>query len=59
MRFLLASIVLGLFFTPSPSSDANNAAPVTGTPVLEVLFPPSESHGRNYEDVQTYLLNKN
>ena len=59
MKLFLVSIALALLLTPSPSGDKNAAAPVTGTPVLEVLFPPSDSHGRNYEDVQTYLLNKN
>ena len=58
MKLLLASLALALLLTPSPAGDKNAAAPLTGTPVLEVLFPP-DSHGRNYDDVQTYLLSKN
>src|SRR5579859_4740441 len=58
MKLFLALIALALFLTPSPSGDAKIAAPVTGTPVLEVLFPPSDSHGRNYDAVQSYLLSK-
>jgi hypothetical protein len=58
MKIFLASLALAFFLMPSPSGDAKSAAPLTGTPVLEVLFPPSDSHGRNYDDVKTYLLSK-
>ena len=58
MKLFLASLALLLLLSPSPAADKSAAAPLAGTPVLEVLFPPSDSHGRDYDDVQTYLLSK-
>jgi hypothetical protein len=59
MKFLLASLAVALFLNPSPSGDSKSAAaPVAGQPVLEVLFPPSDPRGRDYDDVQTNLLSK-
>lgn len=55
MKLVLASLALLLASAPA---DNSHAAPLTGTPALEVLFPPTNSNARDYEDVQTYLLSK-
>lgn len=56
MKLFLASLGIALLLSPPPSADSK-AAPTTGGPVLEVLFPPGPG-GRDYEDVQSYLLSK-
>src|SRR5258708_209035 len=63
MKIFLAAIALAAVLSPSPmpaGADSSHAgAPIaSGTPVLEVLFPPPNSQQRDYEDVQTYLLSK-
>lgn len=59
MKLFLVSLALALFLAPAPSGGAKSpGAPVSGQPVLEVLFPPTDSRGRDYDDVQTYLLSK-
>ncbi len=57
MKFF-AFLVVALFvaIAPAPQS-GSTAAPLSGTPALEVLFPPAPG-GRDFDDVQTYLLSK-
>ena len=57
MKSLLASLFLVWFLVPTPAPDSNAAAPLSGPPALQVLFPP-EPHSRNWDDVQTFLLSK-
>src|SRR5258708_40225617 len=63
MKIFLAAIALAAVLSPSPmpaGADSSHAgAPIaSGTPVLEVLFPPTNSRQRACEDVQKYLLDK-
>jgi hypothetical protein len=63
MQIFLAALALVAVLSPSiaPGGDSNAhaGAPVAvgSTPVLEVLFPPASSQ-REFQDVQTYLLDK-
>lgn len=62
MKLSLALLALTVLLTPSPSGDdkSHTAAPIaSGPPALEVFFPPTDPRQRDYDDVQTYLLNKN
>ena len=61
MKLLLASLAAALLLSANPGGidSPQSAAPLSGPPVLEVLFPPSNPNQRDYQDVQTYLLNKN
>ncbi len=60
MKLLLASLAVALVLTSAPGAADNPhaAAPLTGPPALEVLFPPTSPSARDYDDVQTYLLSK-
>src|SRR5271165_2859059 len=59
MKLLLASLAAALLLSSNPrGADKPAAAPLAGTPALEVLFPPTNPNQRNYADVQTYLLSK-
>jgi hypothetical protein len=62
MRLFLGSLAAALILTSAPGTvekPHSAAAPLSGTPVLEVLFPPTSPDQRNYEEVQDHLLNKN
>lgn len=58
MKLLLATLSAALLLTSNPSGGDRPAAPLSGPPVLEVLFPPSNPNQRDYADVQSYLLSK-
>jgi hypothetical protein len=56
-RFGLFFLSFIFFLNAAGPSARTEAAPVSGPPVLEVLFPPAPG-SRDFEDVQTYLLSK-
>jgi hypothetical protein len=65
MKIFLATLAFAAVLAPSSATpaggDANShaGAPIaSGAPVLEVLFPPTSSQAREYQDVQNYLLSK-
>src|SRR5215813_7912652 len=62
MKSFLAVLALSLFLSSPNGADQQKdrrpAAPLSGPPALVVMFPPTESNQREYDDVQKYLLNK-
>lgn len=55
LAFLAAALLLS---ANTGGADKPSAAPLAGTPALEVFFPPTDPRAKDYEDVQTYLLSK-
>lgn len=58
MKSPLAPLAAILLLGSVPADNPHAAAPLSGPPVLEVLFPPTNPNARGYDDVQTYLLSR-
>jgi len=59
MRLAPAVLALALLLcVPLAAQDKPNAASASSPVALEVFFPPTDPHQRNYDDVQQYLLSK-